>query len=92
MKFAAYLEREYKVHVNPNSLFDIQVKRIHEYKRQLLNCLHVITLYNREWGFTLSLGAPPCAPYFLINVSPLALGQLMGHGIVPISQMGKLRL
>lgn len=51
MKFAAYLEREYKVHINPNSLFDIQVKRIHEYKRQLLNCLHVITLYNREWGF-----------------------------------------
>uniref|UniRef100_A0A452TMV7 Alpha-1,4 glucan phosphorylase n=1 Tax=Ursus maritimus TaxID=29073 RepID=A0A452TMV7_URSMA len=47
LKFAAYLEREYKVHINPNSLFDIQVKRIHEYKRQLLNCLHVITLYNR---------------------------------------------
>ncbi|XP_019270426.1 glycogen phosphorylase, muscle form [Panthera pardus] len=47
LKFAAYLEREYKVHINPNSLFDVQVKRIHEYKRQLLNCLHVITLYNR---------------------------------------------
>uniref|UniRef100_A0A8D2HHZ6 Alpha-1,4 glucan phosphorylase n=1 Tax=Urocitellus parryii TaxID=9999 RepID=A0A8D2HHZ6_UROPR len=47
LKFSAYLEREYKVHINPNSLFDVQVKRIHEYKRQLLNCLHVITLYNR---------------------------------------------
>uniref|UniRef100_A0A5F8GNP9 Alpha-1,4 glucan phosphorylase n=1 Tax=Monodelphis domestica TaxID=13616 RepID=A0A5F8GNP9_MONDO len=47
LKFAAYLEREYHVHINPSSLFDVQVKRIHEYKRQLLNCLHVITLYNR---------------------------------------------
>ncbi|KAB0404105.1 hypothetical protein E2I00_008858 [Balaenoptera physalus] len=47
LKFSAYLEKEYKVHINPNSLFDIQVKRIHEYKRQLLNCLHIITMYNR---------------------------------------------
>ncbi|CAH8874541.1 unnamed protein product [Trichobilharzia szidati] len=46
-KFASYLEQHYGVVINPASLFDIQVKRIHEYKRQLLNCLHVITLYNR---------------------------------------------
>ena len=35
------------VKLHPNSLFDVQIKRIHEYKRQLLNVLHVITLYNR---------------------------------------------
>uniref|UniRef100_UPI00398E725D glycogen phosphorylase, brain form-like n=1 Tax=Pristiophorus japonicus TaxID=55135 RepID=UPI00398E725D len=47
LKFAAYLENEYKIKINSSSIFDVHVKRIHEYKRQLLNCLHIITLYNR---------------------------------------------
>merc|ERR1719369_2584801 len=46
-KLAAYLKETTGVDVNPCSLFDIQVKRIHEYKRQLLNILHVCTMYNR---------------------------------------------
>lgn len=41
------IEKRCAVKVNPDSLFDVQVKRIHEYKRQHLNVLHVITLYNR---------------------------------------------
>lgn len=48
MKFASYLEKEYKVKINPSSMFDVHVKRIHEYKRQLMNCLHIITMYNRK--------------------------------------------
>lgn len=44
---AQYLSDEYNVHINAASLFDVHVKRIHEYKRQLLNILHVIALYNR---------------------------------------------
>merc|ERR1719369_2675507 len=46
-KLAAYLKDTTEVDINPCSLFDIQVKRIHEYKRQLLNILHVCTMYNR---------------------------------------------
>lgn len=42
-----YIMANYNIKVNYKSMFDVQVKRIHEYKRQLLNCLHVITLYNR---------------------------------------------
>jgi starch phosphorylase len=44
---AAYIHQRTGVIVNPESLFDIQVKRIHEYKRQHLNVLHIITLYNQ---------------------------------------------
>jgi len=47
MKLSNYIEKEFQVKVDPGSMFDIQVKRIHEYKRQLLNILHIITLYNR---------------------------------------------
>ena len=44
-RLAAYILRATGITVNPDSLFDVQVKRIHEYKRQLLNVLHVITRY-----------------------------------------------
>ncbi|WP_319240995.1 glycogen/starch/alpha-glucan phosphorylase [uncultured Propionivibrio sp.] len=46
LRLADYVKRETGVILNPHSLFDVQVKRIHEYKRQLLNVLHVITRYN----------------------------------------------
>src|SRR5271165_2908543 len=44
---AGYIQKQTSAKVNPESLFDVQVKRLHEYKRQHLNVLHIITLYNR---------------------------------------------
>ncbi|MDJ0601952.1 MAG: glycogen/starch/alpha-glucan phosphorylase [Crocosphaera sp.] len=44
---AAYLLKYRNIHIDPNTMFDVQVKRIHEYKRQHLMVLEIITLYNR---------------------------------------------
>lgn len=47
VKLAEYIKKSCHVSVDPATMFDIQVKRIHEYKRQLLNALHLIHLYHR---------------------------------------------
>ncbi len=47
VKLAEYILNNCEIEVSPDSMFDVQVKRIHEYKRQLLNVLHVIMLYHR---------------------------------------------
>ena len=47
LRLAAYIKEHNGVDVDPRSIFDVQVKRLHEYKRQLLNILHVMYLYNK---------------------------------------------
>lgn len=47
VKLAAYIDQKMGVKVNPDALFDIQIKRIHEYKRQLMAAMHTAVLYNR---------------------------------------------
>lgn len=71
-RLAALVERECGVVFNPDALYDVQVKRIHEYKRQLLNVLHVIHLYCRikrgdctEWTPRCVLIGGKAAPGYL---------------------------
>ena len=46
-RLSGFISRSYGIVVDPDSIFDIQVKRLHMYKRQLLNVMHIIDLYNR---------------------------------------------
>jgi starch phosphorylase len=67
--FAAWLEKTHGEIVDPDSIFDSQIKRIHEYKRQLLNILHIVMLYNRIRRNP----AEPCTPhtfYFAGKAAP----------------------
>lgn len=77
-RLARYILRKTGMKVDPESLFDVQVKRIHEYKRQLLNVLHVITLYNRMKV----KGADPLIPRTVIFAGKAAPGYAMAKLII----------
>ncbi len=47
LRLAKYIKEHNGIEIDPNSIFDVQVKRLHEYKRQLLNILHVMHLYEK---------------------------------------------
>ena len=46
-RLADYIEKELGIKINPQALFDVQIKRIHQYKRQALNLMHIIDRYNK---------------------------------------------
>jgi starch phosphorylase len=76
-RLAEQIRQQLGIEVDPASLFDIQVKRIHEYKRQLLNVLHVITLYNR-----IRAGLPDITPRTVIIAGKAAPGYAAAKRII----------
>jgi glycogen phosphorylase len=77
VRLAAKIQSRTGITINPNSLFDVQIKRIHEYKRQLLNVLHVITLYNR-----IRAGEKLVTPRTVIFAGKAAPGYWMAKQII----------
>jgi starch phosphorylase len=79
-RLLAYVENELGLTVSADALFDVQVKRIHEYKRQLLNVLHVIHLYDRiKRGDTADW-----TPRFVIFGGKAAPGYAMAKRIIKL--------
>jgi starch phosphorylase len=68
-RFAAWLASTTGQTVDPDSIFDTQIKRIHEYKRQLLNALHIVVLYNRLREQA-NLNLPPRTFFFAGKAAP----------------------
>jgi len=62
IRFATWLKSATGQAVDPESIFDTQIKRIHEYKRQLLNALHIVVLYNRLRTKQVGRGVPAEPP------------------------------
>jgi starch phosphorylase len=78
-RLAAVIASRAGVQVDPHSLFDVQVKRIHEYKRQALNLLSVITRYNR-----IRSGDPTVTPRTVIFAGKAAPGYAMAKSIIRV--------
>ncbi|MDU1912064.1 glycogen/starch/alpha-glucan phosphorylase [Fusobacterium sp.] len=73
-----YLRETQGIEINPNSIFDMQIKRLHEYKRQLLNIFHVIGLYHK-------LKLNPSMEFYPVTYiygAKAAPGYLMAKGII----------
>ena len=78
-RLAAHVRREQNLILDPDTLFDCQVKRLHEYKRQILNVLHVVTLYNR-----IRAGATDMVPRTVMLAGKAAPGYYQAKLIVKL--------
>jgi glycogen phosphorylase len=79
-RLAETIQRRIGIEVDPTSLFDVQVKRIHEYKRQLLNLLYVVTRYNRIRANPQA----PVVPRTVVFAGKAAPGYTMAKDIIKL--------
>lgn len=82
VRLAAAIERMTGVKLNPAALFDVQVKRIHEYKRQLLNVLHVVTRYQAILTHPKGIEGRPWVPRAVIFAGKAASSYHMAKSII----------
>ncbi len=81
-RLASLIERKTGVRVDPASLFDVQVKRIHEYKRQLLNLLHVVTRYHAILADPAGVDGAEWVPRTVIFAGKAASSYAMAKNII----------
>jgi starch phosphorylase len=84
-RLAAVIRRELGLAVNVDSLFDIQIKRIHEYKRQLLNLLHVISRYQAICENPQGVNGAPWVPRTVVIAGKAASAYQMAKSIVRLA-------
>ena len=97
VRLAKYIKEHNGIDVDPNSIFDVQVKRLHEYKRQLLNILHVMYLYNKVKEnpeldmvpHTFIFGAKASAGYRRQSLSRLTVWQTWSITMLPSKEKSK---
>ena len=98
--FAAYVKAESGILLNPDAIFDVQVKRLHEYKRQLLNALHILSLYLRlkeDPGFEMTprvylFGAKAAPGYYVAKEIIHLLNSIAGTVNADAACRGKLQV